>query len=65
MAANAETIKQKAHALIDGLPEDATWADLRQTLAVIEDIEAGLKESDAGLGDDTNALRRQYSLPAE
>lgn len=58
----AATLKQKAHELIDSLPEDATWQDVAEALAVVEDIEAGLAESEAGLGVDTDTLRRQYGL---
>lgn len=64
MAATEKSIKDKAHALIDDLPENATWADVAETLEVIADIEAGLVESDAGLGVDTATLRKRFSLPA-
>ena len=56
------TLKQRAHALIDRLPDDATWHDVAEVLAVIEDIEAGLSESDRGLGVDTQALRKRFGL---
>jgi hypothetical protein len=56
------TLKQKAHALIDRLPDDATWHDMAEALAVVEDIEAGLAESDAGLGVDTATLRKHFGL---
>jgi len=55
-------LKQQAHALIDQLPEDATWHDVAQALAMLEDIEAGLAESDAGLGVDTETLRKRFGL---
>jgi hypothetical protein len=58
----ATTLEQKAHELIDSLPEDAAWRDVAEALAVVEDIEAGLAESDAGPGVDTDTLRRQYGL---
>ncbi|GAC1628625.1 MAG: hypothetical protein NVS9B10_18750 [Nevskia sp.] len=58
MASNTTpTLKQKAHALIDQLPEDATWRDVAEAFAVVEDIEAGMAESEAGLGVDTSTLR--------
>jgi hypothetical protein len=59
----APTLKQKAHALIDQLPDDATWHDMAEALAVVEDIEAGLTESDAGEGVDTATLRKRFGLP--
>lgn len=62
MSATAATLKKQAHALIDQLPEDATWHDVAEALAVIEDIEAGLTESNQGLGVDTAALRKRFGL---
>jgi predicted transcriptional regulator len=56
------TLKQKVHELADRLPDDATWEDVKAALAVIEDIEAGLAESDAGLGVDTGTLRERFGL---
>lgn len=62
MATAAPNLKQKAHELIDQLPEDATWEDMVEALAVVEDIEAGLAESDASQGVDTNTLRKRFGL---
>jgi hypothetical protein len=45
------------------LPDTATWKDLAYTLALIEDIEVGLAESDAGLGVDTATLRKRFGIP--
>jgi predicted transcriptional regulator len=61
-ATTANSLKQQAHALIDQLPDDATWHDVAEALALMEDIEAGLAESDAGLGVDTETLRKQFGL---
>jgi hypothetical protein len=58
----APTLKQQAIALIDRLPDDVTWHDMAEALAVVEDIEAGLAESDAGLGADTATLRKHFGL---
>lgn len=62
-SATAPTLKQKAHALIDQLPEGATLQEMAEALSVVEDIEAGLAESDAGLGVDTATLRKRFGLP--
>lgn len=59
----ASSFKQQAHALIDQLPEDATWHDMAEALALIEDIEAGLADSDADRVVDTATLRRHFGLP--
>lgn len=55
-------LKQRAHELIDQLPDGATLAEMAEALAVVEDIEAGLAESDAGLGMATATLRKHYRL---
>jgi len=60
--APASTPKQKAHELIDHLPDDATWQDMAEALAVVGDIEAGLAESAADLGVDTATLRKRFGL---
>lgn len=62
MAPTALTPKEQAHKLIDELPDNATWHDVTEALAVVEDIEGGLAESDAGLGADTTTLRKRFDL---
>lgn len=62
MANTAHTLKQQAHELIDHLPDTATWDDVAEALAVVRDIEAGLAESDAGLGVDTATVRKRFGL---
>ncbi len=63
MTVIAETFKQQAHALIDQLPDTATLTDMADALMLIEDIEAGLADSDADRVVDTATLRKQFSLP--
>ncbi len=41
-------IKEKAHRLIDKLPENATWDDLMYEVYLRQDIEAGLADGEAG-----------------
>jgi predicted transcriptional regulator len=41
-------LKGQAHALIDQLPETATWDDVLYEMAVRREIEEGLKDSAAG-----------------
>jgi len=40
------SVKEAARAIIDGLPEDATWEDLMYGVYVRQKIEAGLKAAD-------------------
>lgn len=42
------TLKQKAHELIDQLPEDATWRDVAYRAAVRAEAEEGRAEWEAG-----------------
>lgn len=42
------SVKDAARAIIDRLPEQATWDDLMYELYVKQKIEAGLKAADEG-----------------
>jgi hypothetical protein len=55
-------IKQRAHELIEALPDDATWQDLLYALELRADVEAGLADAKAGRVADTDDLRREYRL---
>ena len=58
-----ENIKEKAHRLLDELPESATWDDLMYKIYVRQTIEAGLEDSDAGRTTDVKELRARFGLP--
>ena len=55
-----EAIKQRAHELIEALPDDATWQDLLYALELRGDVEAGLADAKAGRVTDSEDLRREY-----
>jgi hypothetical protein len=55
-------IKDIAHRLIDALPDDTSWEKVLYTLQIRQDIEAGLKDSDAGYVVDSNKLRRELGI---
>jgi len=55
-------IKQRAHELIEALPDDATWQDLLYALELRGDIDAGLADATAGRVSDGEDLRREYGL---
>ena len=55
-------IKQRAHELIEALPDDATWQDLLYALELRGDVEAGLADAKAGRVTDSEDLRREYGL---
>ena len=54
--------KEQAHALIDKLPDDATWDDMMRELYEHQAIERGLSDSDAGRVTDNKTLRAHYGL---
>jgi predicted transcriptional regulator len=41
-------VKEEAKKLIDGLPEEATWDDIRYELYVKKKLEKALSEAEAG-----------------
>lgn len=55
--------KQQAHALIDKLPDDATWDDMMRELYEHQVIERGLADSDANRVKDVKDVRAKYGLP--
>jgi hypothetical protein len=57
-----ETIKQKAHQLLDKLPDSATWEDLMYQIYVRQSIEAGIKDSDEGRTIDVKEVRKRFGL---
>jgi len=55
-------IRQRAHELIDALPDNATWQDLLYALELRADVEAGLADAKAGRLTEVKELRRDYGL---
>jgi hypothetical protein len=55
-------IKQRAHELIDALPDNATWQDLLYAVDLCADVEAGLADAKAGRLTEVEELRRDYGL---
>jgi predicted transcriptional regulator len=64
MAANPQSFKQRAHELIDELPDDADWKDLADEVSMIQDIEEGLRDSAAGRVVSNNEVRKMFGLPS-
>jgi hypothetical protein len=59
----ATLVKDKAHRLVDQMPEDSTWDDLIHAIYVREAIEQGLADSKDGRTVDVKEVRAQYGLP--
>jgi predicted transcriptional regulator len=55
-------VREAAHRLIDGLPEDATWDDVMYRVYVRQAVEAGLRDADEGRLIDVSEVRRQFGL---
>jgi hypothetical protein len=55
-------IKQRAHELIDELPEGATWKDLIYEMYVRQEIEAGLEDSMDGQIQPVEEVRKEFGL---
>jgi len=62
MASTAGTVKEKAHQLLDKLPDSATWDDVVYELAVRRSIERGLDDADAGRLTDAKDVRREFGI---
>lgn len=54
--------KQKAHQLIDTLPEAADWEELAEQIEIILDLRAGLADSAADQVIDNARLRSEFGL---
>lgn len=59
-----ESLKEKAHQLVDNLPDSATWEDVMYRIYVREAIETGVKDSDEGRTIDVKEVRKRFGLPA-
>jgi hypothetical protein len=57
-----ESVKQKAHQLLDKLPDSASWEDVMYRIYVRQAIEAGIKDSDQGRTTDVREVRKRFGL---
>jgi hypothetical protein len=55
-------IKPRAPALIDSLPDDATWSDLKYAVYVVEQIELGRQSAREGRGVSTEVAFAEFEL---
>jgi hypothetical protein len=62
MNATVRNFKQRAHALIEQLPEAADWKDLAYEASVLQDIEEALRDSDADRVVDNATVRQKFGL---
>lgn len=58
-----QSFKQRAHTLVDQLPETADWKDLAYEASIMQDIEAGLRDSEADRVTENTLVRKRFGLP--
>lgn len=56
------TIREKAHRLIDHLPDDATWEDLQYKIYFRQAVDAGLKDSQEGRVVPSAEAKRRFGI---
>ena len=56
-------LKEEAKRLIDAMPKLSSWDELMHEIYVRQTLEAGLAESEAGLGRPVDEIRTRYNLP--
>lgn len=61
MSHGTEPVKAAAKAILDRLPDDASWEDVQYHLYVRQQIDAGLEDSAAGRLIDTDEMRRRLA----
>lgn len=59
-----DSIKAKAHQLVDNLPDSATWDDVMYRIYIRQAIEAGIMDSDQGRTEDVETVRKRFGLSA-
>ena len=59
MSLATEPVKTAAKAILESLPDDASWEDVQDHLYVRQQIEAGLEDEAAGRLIDTEEMRRR------
>ncbi|QDV70855.1 hypothetical protein Poly24_45880 [Rosistilla carotiformis] len=61
MSHTAEPAKTAAKAILDALPDDASWEDVQYHLYVRQQIDAGLEDDATGRLIDTDEMRRRLA----
>jgi len=58
----ANSIKSSAHAIIDALPDSATWDDVMHRIYVRQCIDAGIADAEVGRVIDVKDVRKKFGL---
>lgn len=62
MAVSAPSLKKQAHALIDKLPDSATWDDVAYEIELRASIDRGLANSKAGRVISVEDLMKEFGV---
>jgi predicted transcriptional regulator len=62
MAGNMPPLKQQAHALIEKLPDTATWDDLAYEAELRASIDHGLSDAQAGRVVEIEDLMKEFGI---
>ena len=58
----AVNVKQAAHQLIDGLPDEASWRDVVYEVVVRREIELGLSDSEEGRTTPVEDVMKEFGI---
>ncbi|MFW6106754.1 MAG: hypothetical protein ACOC8H_01195 [bacterium] len=61
MSHTAQPVKEAVKAILDTLPDNASWEDVQYHLYVRQQIDAGLEDEAAGRLIDTDEMRRRLA----
>lgn len=53
-------LKEKAHEIVDRLPEEATWSDLAYEVQIRQKIDEGLRDLDEGRSTPHDEVRERF-----
>jgi len=59
------SFKERAHELVEHLPQNADWRDLIYRAAVRQDLEEGLQDSQAGRVREMDEVLREFGVKDE
>jgi hypothetical protein len=59
---SSESVKEQARELVEELPDDADWDELMRRIYVRQSIERGLDDSENGLTQSVEKVRKQFGL---
>jgi predicted transcriptional regulator len=59
---SSATVKERAHELLDKLPENATWDDVVYKMVTRREIERGMADSEAGRTTTVDDVAKEFGI---